>query len=169
MSNLPAFDRDAYLRELNTEVLETWEAESRCFAVLQDTLFYPEGGGQPADRGDMNGIPVLDAQKRDGRIVHTLERAVLPGRAHLSLDWPRRFDHMQQHTGQHLLTAVAQDRCGWETIAFHLGPVTCDIELATPRISPTSASPKSRRSAPSRAPTRRRSSAPTSSSVSTRT
>ena len=136
MSNLPAFDRDAYLRELNTEVLETWEAESRCFAVLQDTLFYPEGGGQPADRGDMNGIPVLDAQKRDGRIVHTLERAVLPGRAHLSLDWPRRFDHMQQHTGQHLLTAVAQDRCGWETIAFHLGPVTCDIELATPRISP---------------------------------
>ena len=136
MSDLPTFDRDAYLRELNTEVLEAWEDGGRFFAVLQDTVFYPEGGGQPADHGELNGIPVLDAQKRDGRIIHTLDRAVLSGRAHLSLNWPRRFDHMQQHTGQHLLTAVAQDRCGWETTAFHLGPVTCDIELATPRITP---------------------------------
>lgn len=129
MSDLPTFDRDAYLRELNTEVLEAWEDGGRFFAVLQDTVFYPEGGGQPADHGELNGIPVLDAQKRDGRIIHTLDRAVLSGRAHLSLNWPRRFDHMQQHTGQHLLSALAQDRFGWRTTAFHLGERASDIEL----------------------------------------
>jgi alanyl-tRNA synthetase len=136
MQDLPAFERDAYLRELNTAVTAVWEAQGVCFAALEDTLLYPEGGGQPADRGELNGIPVLDVQKRDGWIVHTLERAVSLGSAHLTLDWPRRFDHMQQHTGQHLLTAVAQDRFGWATAAFHLGPVTCDIELSTAGISP---------------------------------
>ncbi len=136
MNDLPAYDRDAYLGELNTEVVEAWEAQGGHFAVLQDTVLYPEGGGQPADHGEINGIPVRDVQKRDGRIVHTLERAVQPGRARVSLDWPRRFDHMQQHTGQHLLTAVAQDRFAWETTAFHLGPVTCDIELDATRVSP---------------------------------
>lgn len=136
MSDLPAFERDPYLAELSTEVLEAWEAQGSFFAVLRDTLFYPEGGGQPSDQGELNGIPVLEAQKQDGRIVHRLARGTATGPARLVLDWPRRFDHMQQHTGQHLLTAVAQDRCAWATTAFHLGPATCDIELTAPKLSP---------------------------------
>ncbi|HEX9009775.1 MAG TPA: alanyl-tRNA editing protein, partial [Holophagaceae bacterium] len=79
---------------------------------------------------------VLDVQKRDGEIRHTLEAPLPEGPAALRLDWTRRFDHMQQHTGQHLLTAVAQDRFKWETTAFHLGAATCDIELTTISISP---------------------------------
>ena len=63
MIDLPAFERDPYLAELSTEVLEAWEARGDFFAVLQDTLFFPEGGGQPADLGALNGIRVLDVQK----------------------------------------------------------------------------------------------------------
>lgn len=137
MSDLPAFERDAYLTGLRTHVLEAWEDEEGPFAVLRDTLFYPEGGGQPADHGLLNGIPVLDVQKREGRIVHCLAGHPAVGPAQLELDWPRRFDHMQQHTGQHLLTAVAQDRFDWATTAFHLGPATCDIELTAPKLLPS--------------------------------
>ena len=77
-----------------------------------------------------------DVQKQDGEVRHYLAKGVGEGPASLRLDWDRRFDHMQQHTGQHLLTAVAQDRFGWGTTAFHLGAAVCDIELDTPAITP---------------------------------
>ena len=73
-------------------------------------------------------------QKTDGAIRHVLASPVAPGPADLRLDWERRFDHMQQHTGQHLLSAVAQDRFGWATTAFHLGPDVSDVELAAPSL-----------------------------------
>ena len=136
MSQLPAYERDPLLASLETRVLQTGEEKGRPFVVLEDTVFYPEGGGQPCDLGTVNGRPVLDVQKRDGEIRHYTEGALPVGPAALVLDWARRFDHMQQHTGQHLLTAVAQDRFQWATTAFHLGPSVCDIELATPGISP---------------------------------
>jgi Ser-tRNA(Ala) deacylase AlaX len=104
--------------------------------VLEDTIFYPEGGGQPCDLGTVNGAAVVDVQKRDGEIRHYLETPLPLGPVTLALDWDRRFDHMQQHTGQHLLTALAQDRFGWGTTAFHLGPILCDIELDAPSMSP---------------------------------
>ncbi|MBP1773186.1 MAG: putative AlanyltRNA synthetase [Holophagaceae bacterium] len=104
--------------------------------VLEDTVFYPEGGGQPCDLGTVNGVAVVDVQKRDGEIRHYLAAPVVEGPASLKLDWARRFDHMQQHTGQHLLTAVAQDQFQWETTAFHLGASVCDIELSAHAISP---------------------------------
>jgi len=68
-------------------------------------------------------------QKRAGEVRHYLAAPAVPGPVSVRLDWPRRFDHMQQHTGQHLLTAVAQDRLGWGTTAFHLGDEVSDIEL----------------------------------------
>ena len=114
----------------------SWRASKagRPWAVLEDTILYPEGGGQPADRGTINGALVLDVQKTDGAVRHVLASPVAPGPADVRLDWERRFDHMQQHTGQHLLSAVAQDRFGWETTAFHLGADTCDVELAAPTL-----------------------------------
>jgi alanyl-tRNA synthetase len=78
---------------------------------------------------------VVEVIHQDGEIVHILDREVNVGPVEVELDWGRRFDHMQQHTGQHLLTAVAQDRFGWATTAFHLGPSICDIELSAPQIS----------------------------------
>ena len=130
MSAPRAFEREPYLTELSVRVAETGIENGRPWAVLDDTVFYPEGGGQPADRGLLGGVPVLDVQVVDGAIRHLLASPVSEGPFELQLDWNRRFDHMQQHTAQHLLTAVAADRLGWETTAFHLGPETCDVELA---------------------------------------
>lgn len=135
MDNLPAYERDPYATALETRVLRTGAEQGRPFAILEDTILYPEGGGQPADRGTLNGAAVLDVQKRDGEIRHYLGAPVEEGPASLALDWTRRFDHMQQHTGQHLLTAVAQDQFQWETTAFHLGASVCDIELSASSIS----------------------------------
>jgi Ser-tRNA(Ala) deacylase AlaX len=136
MSSIPAFDRDPYLKELDSDVLEVGLEKDRPFALLEDTILYPEGGGQPADRGFLGSTEVVDVQKRNGEIRHYLAAPVAAGAVKVKLDWARRFDHMQQHTGQHLLTAVAQERFGWETTAFHLGEARCDIELAAPTISP---------------------------------
>ena len=87
MNHLPCFERDPYQQVLETGVREAWQDQGASFAVLEDTLFYPEGGGQPADRGEINGVAVLDVQKQEGRIVHRLERAVEVGPARLVLDW----------------------------------------------------------------------------------
>lgn len=135
MPKLPAYERDPFATSLETRVLQVGEEKGRPFATLEDTVFYPEGGGQPCDLGTLNGVAVVEVQKREGEIRHYLGRAVSEGPASLSLDWARRFDHMQQHTGQHLLTAVAQDQFKWETTAFHLGASVCDIELTAPSIS----------------------------------
>ena len=136
MSALRAFERDPYLTELSVRVVETGAQGGRPWAVLDDTILFPEGGGQPADRGALGGVRVVDVQVVDGAVRHYLASPVSDGQVELHLDWDRRFDHMQQHTAQHLLTAVAADRLGWETTAFHLGPETCDIELAAASVAP---------------------------------
>lgn len=125
----PAYQRDAYLAELETEVIEIGRDNDRFFAITADTVFYPEGGGQPADHGFMGDVGVVDVQKVDGTIHHYLNGEPPVGSIHQTLDWKRRFDHMQQHTGQHLLTAIALGRFGWPTTAFHMGSSVCDIEL----------------------------------------
>jgi len=125
----PAFERDAYLGELDTEVTATGEGEGHPWAATADTLFYPEGGGQPSDRGTMGGVDVLEVSRAEGMVRHLLSAPLAVGPVHQVLDWPRRFDHMQQHTAQHLLTATALGGFGWRTTAFHLGPVQSDIEL----------------------------------------
>ena len=132
----PAYHRDAYLTELDSEVVECGEDGGVPFAVLADTIFYPEGGGQPADRGTIAGVSVVDVQKAGDTIRHSLRHPLHPGPVHLELDWPRRWDHMQQHTGQHLLTAVALREFGWPTTAFHLGPDKSDIELDVGQLAP---------------------------------
>ncbi len=98
-------------------------------AVLDRTAFYPEGGGQPADRGTLDGIPVTDVQERDGVIFHTLEKPVEAGAVVTGvLDWERRFDHMQQHSGEHILSGLlcARHRC--DNVGFHLGADTVTID-----------------------------------------
>ncbi len=132
---LPAYEREPYRTSLETSVVATGVDGTRPWVVLLDTILYPEGGGQPADRGTVNGVAVLDVQKRDGEIRHTLAAPIPAGPAAVQLDWGRRFDHMQQHTGQHLLSAIAQDRFGWATTAFHLGPEVSDVELAVPSLA----------------------------------
>ena len=132
---LTAYHRDCYLTELDTVVVGAGEEDGRPYAVLEDTIFYPEGGGQPADRGLLGGAEILDVQKIGDEIRHYLSHAAERGPVRLELDWRRRWDHMQQHTAQHVLTAVALQQFDWRTTAFHLGPAVSDIELDVPRLS----------------------------------
>lgn len=127
-----AYERDAYLTELETEVLEVGDDNGRPYAVTADTVFYPEGGGQPADRGVMDDVEVIDVVRVEGGVRHMLSTPLSPARVHQKIDWRRRFDHMQQHTAQHVLTALALARFGWPTTAFHLGPRLSDVELDVP-------------------------------------
>lgn len=135
MSGIPAYEREPYRTELETVVVEVGEAAGQPWAVLEDTVLYPEGGGQPADHGRLGEARVVDTRKHEGAVRHVLDRPVAPGPTTVRVDWARRFDHMQQHSGQHLLTAIALGRFGWRTTAFHLGPVLSDVELDVPALS----------------------------------
>ena len=132
----PAYEREPYRTALDASVLASGDEAGRPYVVLDDTILFPEGGGQPPDHGFLNDSEVLDVQKKGVEIRHYVAAPLAPGPARVRLDWDRRFDHMQQHTGQHLLSAVAQDRFGWQTMAFHLGPEVCDVELDVRALSP---------------------------------
>lgn len=123
--------RDAYCQEASCQVLAVEEGESGAvFALLQDSVLYPEGGGQPCDWGLINGVPVRDVQKHAPGVVRCLiDGPVDVGDAEVVVDWVRRFDHMQQHTAQHLLTALANSRLDAPTVGFHLGELYSAIEL----------------------------------------
>lgn len=121
---------DPYLKTFRARVLEMRDFEGKPAAVLDRTAFYPEGGGQPGDRGSLGSVHVLDTQERAGVILHLLDKPIA-GEVDAQLDWDRRFDHMQQHHGQHLLSA-AFDQAGAPTVSFHLGERTCTIDLDAP-------------------------------------
>lgn len=118
---------DPYLSKFHARVLEMRQLDGKPALVLDRSAFYPEGGGQPGDRGTLGAARVLDTQEREGVVLHVVDRPV-EGEVDAQLDWQRRFDHMQQHHGQHLLSA-AFDKVGAPTISFHLGERTCTIDL----------------------------------------
>src|SRR5438132_1455367 len=121
--------RDPYLTRFSARVVSLADLGGRPAAVLDRSAFYPEGGGQPGDRGSLSGAAVLDVQERDGVVLHVLDRPVGPGEVEGMVDWQRRFDHMQQHHGQHLLSAAFERVHGAPTTSFHLGERTCTIDL----------------------------------------
>ncbi|MEE2787236.1 MAG: alanyl-tRNA editing protein [Myxococcota bacterium] len=123
---------DSYCHTLPVHVLSCERDGAIHRAVLDASIFYPGGGGQPQDRGALNGIPIRAASDLDGHPVVELDAPVAVGAAVQTIDWPYRFELMQQHTGQHLLTALALDLFGWQTQAFHLNEVRSDIVLDQP-------------------------------------
>ena len=130
--------QDAMLREFDATVTHTGiEEDGRKFIVLSNTAFYPTGGGQPHDTGTLNGIPVIDVEKIDDEIRHYVEGdvATLTGDIHGKLDWQRRFDHMQQHAGQHILTAAFVELFDVPTVSFHLGSEQVTIDIAVDTLS----------------------------------
>jgi alanyl-tRNA synthetase len=129
---------DPYLRRFDATVRRVDTRDGRTAVFLDRTAFYPTSGGQPFDVGVLGGAPVVDVfDEDDGTVVHVLDAtssntpALSPGaRIAGEIDWPRRFDHMQQHTGQHVLSA-AFDRCyGVRTMSFHMGAEVSTIDLA---------------------------------------
>ncbi len=123
---------DPYLARFDAEVLAERRLGERAAVVLSRTAFYPEGGGQPADRGALGAARVVDVQDVEGEILHVIEGAAPAGPVTGVLDWARRFDHMQQHHGQHLLSAAFEAALGAHTVSFHLGEETCTIDLDVP-------------------------------------
>jgi alanyl-tRNA synthetase len=118
---------DSYLREFQANVIETADGGKRVW--LDRTAFYPTSGGQPFDLGTIAGSSIVDVVDEDGRVEHVLDAPVALGEIAAEVDWTRRFDHMQQHTGQHLLSAVFEELFQIATVSFHMGAVVSTIDV----------------------------------------
>ena len=120
---------DAYLMEFDAEVIDRRIHEGLPAVVLDRTAFYPESGGQPWDRGTLGGVEVLKVLDLDGVILHVLKSEIAGGTVHGRIDETARFDHMQQHTGQHILSQAFFETLKGETLSFHLGPDVSTLEI----------------------------------------
>ena len=126
---------DSYARAFPANVAELTAAGGRPAAILDETYFYPTSGGQPHDTGRLGSSSVQDVSIReDGAVLHLLDATLQRGPAEAVIDWPRRFDHMQQHTGQHILSQAFIQVAEAPTIGFHLGAETVSIDLGLPGI-----------------------------------
>lgn len=127
---------DPYLREFSARVTARGvEADGTPYVVLDQTCFYPTGGGQPCDLGQIEGVDVLDVEEVAGQIHHRLAAPVTNETVRGAIDWARRFDHMQQHNGQHILSAAAEHLYDVDTVGFHLGRETVTVDLAFPDLT----------------------------------
>ena len=127
---------DAFLREFDATVIACEPAGARWNLILDRTTFYPTSGGQPFDTGKLNDVAVVDVSDEHGdEIVHVTEQPLTAGAAVRGvIDWQRRFDHMQQHTAQHMLSAAFIELFGFQTVSFHLGRDISTIDLAAPSV-----------------------------------
>ncbi len=128
--------KDQYKKEFSAEVVRVDKEKEGWSIVLDQTCFYPEGGGQPADRGQIDGIDVYDVRKKDGIVYHfTASKPERDsGSVSCSIDWQHRFDYMQQHTGQHIISGVLHEE-GIGTVSVHQGEQYTSIETDQPAIS----------------------------------
>jgi alanyl-tRNA synthetase len=126
---------DAYLTEFDARVVERREIEGRPAIVLDRTAFYPEAGGQSSDRGTLNGVAVVDVVEDEGTILHVLAAPVDTETVHGTIDRARRFDRMQQHSGQHILSQAFYEVLKGATLSFHIGDEGSSLEIGVPKIS----------------------------------
>ena len=131
------FYEDAYQTSFASKVVKKEiDKNGQNYIVLEQTAFYPTGGGQPHDTGVINGKRVINVEEIEEELRHYLEDPLTELEAiEGEIDWDRRFDHMQQHAGQHLLTAVFEDQLGYKTLSFHLGKELSTIDLDTQTLS----------------------------------
>ena len=130
---------DPYMTTFDARIIERGERNGQPAVLLDQSAFYPEGGGQPSDRGTLNGVAVRDVQVEDGNVWHVLAAPIDGDVVHGEIDWARRFDHMQQHHGQHLLSAACEHLFHMRTVSFHLGAASSTIDLDTPTLTPEQA------------------------------
>jgi len=125
---------DPYLQAFDATVERVAQRDGRVVVTLDRTAFYPTSGGQPFDTGQLGGFRVVDVfDEDDGSVAHVVEAGAEVGQGqtvHGEIDWPRRFEHMQQHTGQHVLSAAFAKLCATRTASFHLGADVSTIDLA---------------------------------------
>ena len=132
MSTEKLYYQDAYLRSFTATVLQCTSAKGGYVVVLDRTAFYPEGGGQPCDFGTLGGLPVTDVHERGGEVAHFVPGPLTPGEtATGEIDFARRFDLMQQHSGEHIVSGLICAQFGCDNVGFHIGAerVTIDFNV----------------------------------------
>ena len=124
------FYQDSFAKTFTATVRSCEQDKNGWNVILDRTVFYPEGGGQPADHGILGSVKVLDVRERNGEIVHICEQE-LPVGTEVSgdIDWERRFDHMQQHSGEHIVSGIICARYGCDNVGFHLGKDLVTIDF----------------------------------------
>ncbi len=126
---------DTYRTEFEARVVDKEKQEKGAAIILDQTCFYPESGGQPSDTGQIDGINVIHVLEEKGRIVHFLEKDVEAKKVKGKIHWETRFDHMQQHSGQHILSQSFSELLDAETLSFHLGETVSTLEMGLQEIS----------------------------------
>ena len=122
---------DVYIKEFIARVLECRESKKGYEIVLDQTAFYPEGGGQPCDLGTLDTVEVLDVQEKAGEIIHYTKEAIEPGKEVTGkIDWDRRFDLMQQHSGEHIVSGLVHEAYGYNNVGFHMGSDVITVDLS---------------------------------------
>ncbi|SFI32396.1 MULTISPECIES: DHHA1 domain-containing protein [unclassified Bacillus (in: firmicutes)] len=134
--NHKLFYADSYLQTFTAQITkQIRDKDDKVYVVLTQTAFYPTGGGQPHDTGYLNQIPVINVEEIDGEIRHYITEEIHADEVTGHVSWKRRFDHMQQHAGQHILSAIFWDHFNIPTIGFHLGREIVTIDLETSDLS----------------------------------
>ncbi len=132
MSTEKLYYQDAYLRSFTATVLRCTSAKGGYVVVLDRTAFYPEGGGQPCDFGTLGGLPVTGVHERGGEVEHFVPGPLTPGDTVTGeIDFARRFDLMQQHSGEHIVSGLICAQFGCDNVGFHIGAerVTIDFNV----------------------------------------
>ena len=129
METIKLYYQDTFLRQFDATVLDCTAEKKQWLVTLDRTAFYPEGGGQGADHGTLGDVNVLDVHERDGVIYHTCDRPLTIGATVTgTIDWARRFDHMQQHSGEHIVSGMLCSTYHCDNTGFHLGAETVTID-----------------------------------------
>lgn len=119
-----------YIKEFEATVVSCEKGKKGYEVILDQTAFYPEGGGQPADTGILGGVKVLDVHEKNGAVIHYLEDALpVGGKVSGIIDWDRRFVHMQEHSGEHLVSGLIHERFGYDNVGFHMGAEEVTIDF----------------------------------------
>lgn len=121
---------DVYKKVFTAKVLECREAKKGFQVVLDESAFYPEGGGQPSDTGFLNEVKVTEVHEKEGELLHYTEEAIQPGtEVRGKIDWSRRFDLMQQHSGEHMVSGLVHEKYGYDNVGFHMGSDVITIDF----------------------------------------
>ena len=133
MATRRLYYEDAYIRSFEAVVVSCEPRGKRYEIVLDQTAFFPEGGGQAPDLGVLGGAKVLDVQERGDEVVHACASPLSPGETVAGeIDWDRRFALMQQHSGEHLVSGLVHERYGWNNVGFHMGADCMTIDFSGP-------------------------------------
>lgn len=119
-----------YIREFEAVVLSCEKGKKGYEVILDQTAFYPEGGGQPTDTGVLGGVRVKEVHEKNGEVVHFMEEPLNAGdKVSGSIDWEKRFIHMQEHSGEHLVSGLIHEKYGYDNVGFHMGADEVTIDF----------------------------------------